>query len=380
MRIALVAGEASGDLLGAALITALRRRLPDARFEGVAGPEMIAAGCRQIARIDELSVMGLAEVAPRLLEVLRLRRRLLRRWRADRPAVVVGIDAPDFNLGLERRLRRAGCRTVHVVSPSVWAWRSGRVRTVARAADLLLCLLPFEPQYYRGVKVEAVYIGHPLADALAAPMSMASARTALDLPAGRVVAVLPGSRLSEVKALAPVFARAAALLADRGPALTLAVPAARPALRTLFMEEVRRSAPSVRWRLYDGRAREVMSAADAVLLASGTAALECMLLGRPMVVGYRVSRVTAWLLRSLHLLRVDRFSLPNLLCGGSVVPEFIQERATPENFARALQELLDDEAARRRQTEAFARAGARLRCGAADRAAEAILRLVAAAS
>lgn len=378
MRFALVAGEASGDLLGAALLTALRRRFPGAEFEGVAGPDMVAAGCRPIAGIDELSVMGLAEVVPKLLRILGLRRRLVRHWRAQLPSVVIGIDAPDFNLALERRLRRAGCRTVHAVSPSVWAWRPGRVRTVARAADLVLCLLPFEPQYYRDVKVEAVYIGHPLADALAAPIATAAARASLELPPTKIVAVLPGSRASEVEALAPAFTRAAAQLAERDATMTFAVPLARPTLRARFMAAVRRSAPNVRWRLYDGRAREVMSAADAVLLASGTATLECMLLGRPMVVGYRASRATAWLLRNLHLLKVDWFSLPNLLCGAPIVPEFIQERATAENFAEALQELLDDEAARRRQIEAFARAGAQLRRGAAERAAEAIGRLVGA--
>lgn len=377
MRIALVAGETSGDLLGAALIHALRRRFPDARFEGVAGPRMIAAGCRPLASIERLSVMGIAEVVPKLFAILRLRRRLVRHWRADPPDVVIGIDAPDFNLGLEKRLRTSGVRTAHLVSPSVWAWRQGRVKTIARAVDLMLCLFPFEPAFYRDRGVRAVYVGHPLAEELAAPMSRADARTALQLPDDAcVVAVLPGSRGGELKALAAVFVLAAARLAARLPNLVFAVPLARPALRLVFEKAMTTFAPQARWMLYDGRSREVMRAADVVMMASGTATLECLLLDRPMVVGYRVSRFTAWLLRALRLIRIARFSLPNLLCAEPVVPEFIQEQATPEHFARALEQLIEDPAARTAQTAAFAPVRESLQRDAAARASSAIAGLI----
>lgn len=377
VRIALVAGEASGDLLGAALMDALRRRYPDARFEGVAGPRMIAAGCRPLASIERLSVMGIAEVVPRLFSILRLRAGLVRYWRADPPDVMIGIDAPDFNLGLERRLRGVGVRTAHLVSPSVWAWRQGRVKTIAKSVDLMLCLFPFEPAFYRDHGVRAVYVGHPLAEELALPVSRTAARTALGLPAAaRIVAVLPGSRGGELKALAAAFVLAAARLASRMPDVVFAVPLARPTLRLVFERVMQALAPELRWMLYNGRSREVMRAADVVLLASGTATLECLLLERPMVVGYRVSRVTAWLLRTLRLLKVPHFSLPNLLCAHPVVPEFIQERATPERFAAAVEKLIDDPAARAAQTIAFAPVRAELRRDAATRASTAIAGLM----
>ncbi|HEU0197349.1 MAG TPA: lipid-A-disaccharide synthase [Nevskiaceae bacterium] len=378
MRVALVAGETSGDLLGAALITALRRRFPDAQFQGVAGPRMIAAGCRPLASIERLSVMGLAEVLPKLLSILRLRRQLVRHWRADPPDVVVGIDAPDFNLGLERRLRAAGIHTAHLVSPSVWAWRAGRVKTIAKAVDLMLCLFPFEPAFYRDRGVAAVYVGHPLAEELAAPVSRAAARVALDLPAAaHVVAVLPGSRGGELRALAALFVLAAARLVAHVPDVVFAVPLARPTLRLVFERAMKLCAPQVRWMLYDGRSREVMRAADVVMLASGTATLECLLLDRPMVVGYRVSRFTALILRVFRLLKVSHFSLPNLLCARPVVPEFIQDQATPEHFAAAVERLIQDPAARAEQTEAFAPVRASLHRDAADRASTAIADLVA---
>ncbi|TAM13044.1 MAG: lipid-A-disaccharide synthase [Nevskiaceae bacterium] len=376
-RIALVAGETSGDLLGAALMGALRRRYPDVRFEGVAGPRMIAAGCRPLAGIERLSVMGIAEVLPKLFSILRLRARLVRHWLADPPDVVIGIDAPDFNLGLERRLRDAGIRTAHLVSPSVWAWRPRRVKTIAKSVDLMLCLFPFEPDFYRNHGVKAVYVGHPLAEELALPVSRADARTALGLPAAaRVVAVLPGSRVGELKALAAVFVLAAARLASRVPDVVFAVPLARPALRLLFERAMKLLAPDARWMLYDGRSREVMRAADVVLLASGTATLECLLLERPMVVGYRASRFTAWVLRVFKLLKVAYFSLPNLLCEKPVVPEFIQEQATPEHFAGAVEKLIDDSAARTAQTAAFAPVRQELHRDAATRAGAAIAELV----
>ncbi|NKF23194.1 lipid-A-disaccharide synthase [Solimonas marina] len=381
LKIALVAGEISGDLLGGALVEALRARLPNAQFYGVTGPQMEAAGCTSIASIDTLSVMGLAEVLPALPRVLRLRRELLRRFSADRPDVVIGLDAPDFNLGLERRLRGQGIRTVHVVSPTVWAWRAGRTQTIDKAVDRILCLFPFEPAFYEqhGVHGKAVYIGHPLADQLDAETTPAMGRAALGLPAdGLTVAVLPGSRGSELKYLAEPFARAAALLAARRPGLRFVTPIAKASLRAGMEAAIATHAPGLDWTLVDGRSRDVMRAADAVLIASGTATLECMLLGRPMVVSYRGSPITAWLLLSAGLLKTKYVSLPNLLADEPVVPEILQKQATPEALSDAVDALLAGGPARIRQIEQFDRVRDRLRCDAARQGAEAIAALLGA--
>ncbi|HWY24212.1 MAG TPA: lipid-A-disaccharide synthase [Nevskia sp.] len=376
MRFALVAGEASGDLLGGALVHALRARFPEASFYGVTGPRMREAGCDSIASIDRLSVMGLAEVLPKLPDILRLRRELAARLAADRPDCVIGIDAPDFNLPLERRLRAQGLPTVHLVSPTVWAWRPGRVKNIARAVDLILCLFPFETRFYAEHQVRAEYIGHPLAEELSDPLSREDARRLLGLPQGPCLAILPGSRGGELKYLAEPFALAAAWLAQRMPELSFVVPLAKPALRPVFERAVAAHAPDLRWTLVDGHSREAMRAADAVLLASGTATLECLLLDRPMVVGYRVSAFTAWLLRSLKLLKIDRVSLPNLLCQEPVVPEFLQEQASAEHLGPALLELLRDPAVRQRQTAQFAAVRGELKRDAAASAAAAIAGLL----
>ncbi|MDE2150187.1 MAG: lipid-A-disaccharide synthase [Gammaproteobacteria bacterium] len=376
-RLALIAGEPSGDLLGAALIRALSARLPDAHFSGVAGVQMCAAGCRPLARIDALSVMGLAEVLRHLPRLLLLRRRLTRELRRWRPDVVIGIDAPDFNLPLERRLRRAGLRTLHVVSPTVWAWRAGRVHTVAAATQRLLVLLPFEPDCYRGVALHVDYIGHPLADEIDAVPDPLPARAALDLDAhGPVLAVLPGSRRSEVERLAMPFAAAVALLTRRRRDLQVVTPLAAENLRAPIEAAIAAASPDCRWRLIEGRARVAMAAADAVLLASGTAALEALLIGRPMVVGYRVSPVSAALLRRAGLLKIRHVSLPNLLCSQPVVPEFLQRGLTPPALADALEVLFEDGGPRRRQLDAFAALRPQLRRGAAARAAGIIAQML----
>lgn len=371
--LALIAGEPSGDQLGAALIRALSARLPGARFVGVAGPRMQAAGCRPVATVDALSVMGLAEVLGHLPRLLALRTRLVRELTELAPDLVVGIDAPDFNLSVEHRLRRAGLATLHVVSPTVWAWRAGRVRTVARAARRLLVLFPFEPACYRGVDLEVDYIGHPLADEIREQTATAPARESLGLDlAAPVLAVLPGSRHSEVARLMRPFASAVALLRRVRPNLQVITPVATPRLRRVVETEVAAGAPAGRWKLVDGRSRDAMAAADAVLLASGTATLESLLLGRPMVVGYRVSPVSAALLRGAGLLKLAHVSLPNLLCEKPVVPEFLQRQLRPQALADALDRLFDDDASRRLQLEAFAPVRETLRRGAADRAADII--------
>ena len=377
MKVGLVAGEASGDLLGAGLIGAIRARVPDARFAGVAGPRMVAAGCEAWVSTERLSVMGLAEVVRVLPELLRLRRHLVRRLLAWRPDVVVGIDSPDFNLGLERQVR-GSVRTVHYVSPSIWAWRPGRIRKIARAADLVLCLLPFEPEAYANAGVAARFVGHPLADLIPGRSDPLAARRALQLEAGRpVVAVLPGSRATELRYLGEPFAGTIAWLARRRPELQFVAPMARPDLGRLFEAALAARAAGVEVRLLEGRAWEALTAADVVLLASGTATLEAMLIKRPMVVAYRVAPFTRWLLRTLRLLKINRFALPNLLAGRDLVPEFLQEAVRPERLGPAVLRWLDDDQARGDLEETFDRIHAQLRQDANARAAQAVIGLCA---
>lgn len=374
--IALVAGEASGDLLGAALIAALREARPGLKFVGVAGPRMRAAGCEPLADSEELAVMGLTEVLKHLPRLLRLRRRLREALLARRPAVFVGIDAPEFNLGLAGWLKARGLRTVQYVSPQVWAWRQGRVRHIGDAVDRVLCLLPFEVEFYARHSVDARFVGHPLADQIPLETDRAAARADLGLPsAGTVVALLPGSRLGEVERLGLDFARAAALLASRrSPAPVFVAPMANARVRAVFEGQVREAGAPV--RLVDGRSQQVLAAADVVLVASGTATLETLLTQRPMVVAYRLGAVTAFLLRTLGLVKVRHFAQPNLLAGEGVVPEFFQEQVTPENLAAALQAWLDDPAAVASLSARFAAIHAQLRQDGARGAARAILDLL----
>ncbi len=376
-RIALIAGEISGDILGAAITRSIRARWPDAQIYGVAGPRMIAAGCEAIASIDELSVMGLVEVLRVLPRLLRFRKQLVERLLADRPDVVVGIDAPDFNLGLERRLRERGLKTVHVVSPTVWAWRSGRVKGIARAVDRILCLYPFEPRWYNQHAVQADYIGHPLADELDDSVSVAAARERLGIPAaGPVLTVMPGSRHGEIKYLAESFAQTAAWLARHQPGLRVLTPVAKPNLRAAIEQAVATHAPNLDWTLIDGDSRGAMQAADVVLLASGTATLECLLLGRPMVVAYRTAALTAFLMLKAGLLKTRYVSLPNILTNEGTVPELLQADAQPEAMGRHLLSLLNDGSVRARQLDAFGAVRSELRRNAADRAAEAIFSVI----
>lgn len=378
MRIALVAGEISGDILGAAILRALKARFPQASFYGVAGPRMVAEGCEAIESIEALSLMGIAEVIPALPRLFRLRAALLERFAADRPDCVIGIDAPDFTLGLERRLRERGLRTVHVVSPSVWAWRQGRVKGIAKSVDLMLCLFPFEPKFYAEHAVPAEYIGHPLADQLDETVEAGAARTGLGIATqGSLVAVLPGSRGGEMKYLAAPFAQAVALLAAKHPGLRFVTPVAKPKLREALLQAIATHAPLADWTVVDGRSRECMQAADAVLLASGTATLECLLLGRPMVVAYRTSALTAWLMLKLGLLKTRYVSLPNLLASQPTVTELLQHDATPDRIATEVEALLGDAGRRQRQLRAFDAVRLELRRNAAERAADAIAALLA---
>jgi lipid-A-disaccharide synthase len=370
VRIGVLAGEASGDILGSRVIAALRDRDPDLRVEGIGGPLMQAGGLSSLFPMERLSVMGFIEPLRRLPELLRIRRAVFRHFRDNPPDFFLGIDSPDFNLALERRLRRCGIRTAHLVSPSVWAWRQGRIRTIKRSVDLMLCLFPFETGIYRSNGIPVRFVGHPLADEVAGASPPGPAREALGLPgAGGVVALLPGSRGGEVRLLAPLFLEAARRLRRDRPGLAFVVPAASAARRA-ELEILLARYPELPVTLVDGRSREVMTAADAVLLASGTATLEAALLRRPMVVAYRLSALTWWLLRPL--IRTEFAALPNILAGRALVPELIQERATPEAMADAVGALLDGADAGRAQLRGFEQIHEALRGDYAGRAAAAL--------
>jgi len=376
MRIGIVAGESSGDILGAGLIRAIRQHRPDAVFEGVAGPLMQAAGCKALYPAETLAVMGLFEVLRHLPRLLKVRKHLREHFIADPPDVFVGIDSPDFNLGLEESLRRHGIPTVHYVSPSIWAWRPKRVFKVGRAADLTLALLPFEPPLYQQHGFKATFVGHPLADSVPAQPDKRALREVLHLPQDRpVVAILPGSRGSEVQRLGPVFLRTAAWMCQRKPELQFVIPAATPALNQLLKRQIRTLEPDLPVTLVEGHSHEALGAADAVLLASGTAALEALLLRCPMVVAYKVSSLTYNVVMGLKLLRIKNVSLPNLLAERDLVPEFMQARASPEELGPAVLRLLDDKQARDTQLRGLEALMGVLRVGADARAADAVLGL-----
>jgi lipid-A-disaccharide synthase len=373
---ALVAGEASGDNLGAALMEALRARVPGARFVGVAGPRMRAAGCEVLADSEELAVMGLTEILRHLPRLLRLRRRLRAAFVERRPDVFIGIDAPEFNLGLAGQLKASGLRTVQYVSPQVWAWRQGRVQGIGRACDLVLCLLPFEPAFYSAHGVAARFVGHPLADQFPLHPDRGAARAELGLAQDApVLAILPGSRLGEVSRLGADFAGAAVWLASHLPGLRFVAPMATARTRACFAAQWQKAAPGVEVLWLDGRARVAMAAADAVLVASGTATLETLLSKRPMVVAYRLGAITAQLIRRLGLVKVPYFSQPNLLLGRRAVVELLQEQVTPAALGRAVLDLLEDDSTRGGLEAEFLRVHESLRVGGAARAADAVLEL-----
>ena len=377
LRIGIVAGESSGDQLGAALIGALRERVPGVQCFGVAGPKMIGAGCEAWAHAEELAVMGFTEVLPHLPRILRLRAELTRRFLSMRPDVFVGIDAPTFNLGVARRLKDQGIRTVQYVAPQVWAWRQGRVRKIGRACDLVLCLLPFETGFYSGHGVRAVFVGHPLADQIPLEVDREAARRALGIEAAAgVVALLPGSRVGEVERLGGDFVEAAAWLAARRPGMRFLAPMATARAREAFERKLAEVADKPDIVLLEGQAQRALAACDAAIVASGTATLETLLTRRPMVVAYRLGALTAFLLRRLRLVKVPYFSQPNLLVGRSLVPELVQEGVSGEALGSALLARLGDEAYREELSREFESVHRRLRVGGAGRAAEAILECI----
>ena len=377
MRIALVAGEASGDQLGAGLIAELRRRYPNAEFAGVGGPLMQAEGLDAWADASELAVMGLAEVLRHLPRLLRLRRKLRERLLAWRPDVFIGIDAPDFNLGVERWLKQRGVRTVHYVSPSVWAWRESRAAKIGESADRVLCLFPMEPPIYERHGIDAHFVGHPLADALPLEPDRNAARALLGLdPEAKVLAVMPGSRLGEIQRLAPVFLDAAARVGKELPGLQVVVPAANAACRAL-LDALVADSPMPGARVIDRQAQAAMIASDAVLLASGTAALEAMLCKRPMVVAYRLAPLSHALVRMFGLLKVEHVSLPNVLAGEALVPELLQGDCTADKLAAAILPPLRDPAVAAALQPRFRDIHLQLRQDASARAAEAVAGILA---
>lgn len=374
LHVGIIAGEASGDNLGAALIHAIRKQEPDAVFEGVAGPRMQAAGCFSLYPMENLSVMGLVEVLKHLPKLLSMRRDLRRHFLETPPDIFIGIDAPDFNLSLERSLKRAGIRTLHYVSPSVWAWRQYRVRKIAASVDCMLTLFPFEERYYEQQQVPARFVGHPLADLITDAVDPLPARAHLGIDhQGPLVALLPGSRVGEVKRLAGDFLLAASWCHERRSDIRFVVPLANNACRSVFEAALAAVNSRLPVTLLHGQALEAMAAANAVLMASGTATLECMLLKRPMVVAYRLSPLTYQLARLL--VNTPYYSLPNLLADRPLVKEFIQDDVTPEALGGEILRLLNDPAHAQELTTVFAQLHDELRRDASRIAADAVFEI-----
>jgi lipid-A-disaccharide synthase len=378
MRIGIVAGESSGDFLGAGLIRAIQARVPEARFEGVAGPLMQAAGCKALYPAESLAVMGFTEVLTHLPGLLRVRANLKRHFTADPPNAFIGIDAPAFNLGLEHALHQRGIATVHYVSPSIWAWGPERVFKVGAAADLVLALLPFEPPLYEKHGFKCVFVGHPLADAIPEHPDRHALREQLHLKQDcRIVALLPGSRRLEIRKLGRTFLDAAAWLYGQDPKLGFVIPAATPAINQLLKQMIRRFQPDLPVTLVEGHSHAVLGASDAALIASGTATLEAMLFKLPMVVAYRLSGLSYAYARLVKRLSIPYVSLPNLLAGRELVPELLQSDAEPEALGASVLSLLDDAQVRGKQVAGLTQLRDVLRQGADGRAAEAVLGLIA---
>ncbi|MDG2955872.1 lipid-A-disaccharide synthase [Bisgaard Taxon 10/6] len=371
--IALVAGEVSGDILGAGLIRELKNIYPNARFIGIAGQQMLAQGCETLVDMEEIAVMGLAEVVKHLPRLLKIRKLTVERMLAEKPDIFIGIDAPDFNLYVEGKLKAQGIKTIHYVSPSVWAWRQKRVFKIAKATNLVLAFLPFEKAFYDRFNVPCRFIGHTMADAVPLQPNRSEACEQLGLDAGgRYVAILAGSRSSEVEFLAEPFLRTAQLLKNTHPDIQFLVPLINKKRRRQFEAVKARVAPDLPLILLNGQARQAMIAADATLLASGTAALECMLCKSPMVVGYRMKPFTYFLAK--RLVKTDYVSLPNLLANEMLVPEMIQDDCTPQKLAQKMEAYLGESAVKNREVliRRFTELHRQIRCNADKQAAQAV--------
>jgi len=375
LRIGILAGESSGDILGAGLMQALKSQYPEIAFEGIGGELMTAQGLQSMVPMERLSVMGLIEPLKRLPELLRIRKQVIHYFLKQQPDVFIGIDSPDFNLNIEKRLKQAGITTVHYVSPSVWAWRSKRIHKIAQAVDLMLTLFPFEKPVYEKHNVAVHCVGHPLADLIPLEVDKVSAREALGISASaQVLALLPGSRGGEVSRLAPVFLECASLCLQHWPQLQFVIPCANVARREQIENLVSDSFQNLPVKLIDGRSREVMAAADAILIASGTATLEALLLKKPMLVCYKMSALSYALIS--RMLKVPYFSLPNLLAGKKLVEERVQGEVNAEDLLQSLKSLLEDENKQEQVNLEYLKIHQSLRKNANASAAEAVLNLI----
>ncbi|KAK49059.1 lipid-A-disaccharide synthase [Caballeronia sp. LZ029] len=374
-RIAMVAGEPSGDLLAASLLKGLTQTLPEGtRYSGIGGPRMTAEGFEAHWPMDKLTVRGYVEALRHIPEILGIRNEIKRQLLAEPPSVFIGVDAPDFNFGLEQPLREAGIPTVHFVCPSIWAWRGGRIKKIAKAVDHMLCVFPFETALLAKAGVEASYVGHPLADEIPLEPDVMGARRELGIAeGGPVIAVLPGSRRSEISLIGPTFFDAMELMQRREPGVRFLMPAANPALRELLQPLVD-AHPNLSLTITDGRAQTAMTAADAILVKSGTVTLEAALLKKPMVISYKVPWLTGQIMKRQGYL--PYVGLPNILAGRFVVPEILQHFATPEALADATLKQLNDDANRRTLTEIFTDMHIALRQNTSQKAAEAVARVL----
>ena len=377
MFIVLVAGEASGDQLGAALMRAIVQKQPGARFAGIGGPLMKAEGCDCWWDTAELSLMGLFEVISHLPRLVRLRRRLVQRVLEQKPDIFVGIDAPDFNLGVEKRLKAKAIPVIHYVSPTVWAWRPGRVKTIEKSTDRVMCLFPFEPDFYRSHSVAADYTGHPEADEIPLQVDSGPARAALAVdPGGICIALLPGSRMGEVEKLSASMLDAAGILQKRYPGISFLVPAATE-MTGQYFKSVLSGYPGLNCKMIDGQSKQVMAAADVVVCASGTATLEVMLVNRPMVVCYRVSGMTYRLMKWLRMLKTRYFSLPNILAAELLVPELLQHEVSAQRIADEVVQWLEQPALAGALKQRFDQLHRVLKIDAAATAGDVVLRQIA---
>jgi lipid-A-disaccharide synthase len=376
ISLALVAGEVSGDMLASRLMAGLRPHLPNARFHGIGGPRMMEEGLVSDVPMDTLTVRGLFEVIPRYREIKGIQNKLRDRLLADRPAAFIGADYPGFNLGLEEQLRAAGVPTVHFVSPQIWAWRGGRIKKIKRAVSHMLVIFPFEEQIYRDAGVPVTYIGHPLAELIPLQPDVGAARRTLGIdPGARVVTIMPGSRMAEIKYLSETYVRTARLLAQRDPSIQFVAPMAGERQRALFTELVAKAGlADVPVQIVDGDSHTAIAAADAVLVASGTATLEVALFKKPMVIAYKVMEASWQIMR--HMGYMPWIGLPNILSREFVVPEFLQHAAKPEALADALWKQLEDVAGRRQLEQRFTDMHHSLLRNSARESAEAVLRVI----
>lgn len=379
IRVGMVAGEASGDLLGAHLIAALKARRRGLEFSGIGGPRMADEGFEVLHSMDKLGVRGYAEVLKQYREIRQVQKDLTRQFLEDPPALFIGIDSSDFNLDIERKLKRKGVRVVHYVSPAIWAWRGWRVQRIARSVSHILALFPFEPELYRKAGVPVTYVGHPLADMIPMEPDKAEARQALRLPLSRpVVALLPGSRKAELHYMADLFVKTARALHEEVPDAHFVAPMASRAMLDMFNLALRRhGALDLPLKLMFGHSHEALCAAEVALVASGTATLETALFKTPMVITYRQSMLNSVLMK--RMIYLPYIGLPNILAGEQFVPEYVQAKATHEALAKALLGLLNDEDARAAQVERFRKIHTVLKQGTADIAAETVLQVLDAA-